>query len=189
VAGAALLLGVSVKCCILFVKYTCHLDKFVLPLFQLKSLTMTKFLLPHKMKKIGWILAVPSIILMIMVLNFDFRFKFLGFAKAVKHINFDNGFLWNIQFNNFTDEVVSIVLITGLLFIAFSQEKDEDERIARLRLESLLWAVLVNTILIMLAIVLIYSTLFRKIMAYNICTPLILFIARFNLILYFERKT
>jgi hypothetical protein len=149
---------------------------------------MTKFLLPNKMKKIGWILAIPSVILMIMVEHFGFNFNFLEFARPAKHINFDNGFLWNIQFNNFTDEIGGVALITGLLFIAFSREKDEDERIAKLRLESLLWAVLVNSILIMVAIVLIYSTPFQSVMVYNICTPLILFIARFNLILYFERK-
>jgi len=140
------------------------------------------------MKKIGWMLAIPSAVLIIMTLNFDFRFKFLDFSRPAANVNFDNGFLWNIQFNNFTDEIVSIILITGLLFISFSREKDEDERITRLRLESLLWAVLVNSILIILAIVFLYSSLFLDIMAYNICMPLILFIARFNLILFFERK-
>jgi hypothetical protein len=144
--------------------------------------------LPHKMKKIGWILVVPAAILMIMVLNFDFTIKFLDFTRKAEHISFDNGYLFTIQFNNFTDEVGGIVLITGLLLIAFSREKDEDERIARLRLESLLWAVLVNSIWIMLAMILFYNDMFLHIMAYNICTPLILFIARFNLILYFERK-
>lgn len=36
--------------------------------------------------------------------------------------------------------------------IASSKEKDEDERIAAIRLESLLWAVLINSILLILAI-------------------------------------
>jgi hypothetical protein len=143
------------------------------------------------MKRIGWLLAIPGVILMILYLHFGFTFHCLDFYRKGEggHISFDNGFLFNIQLNNFTDEIGSIVLIAGLLFIAFSREKDEDERISKLRLESLLWAVLVNTILVLLAIIFIYSTLFLRIMAYNICTPLILFIARFNLILYFERKT
>jgi small-conductance mechanosensitive channel len=150
---------------------------------------MTKFLLPHKMKKIGWLLAIPAAVLMILYMHFDFTFSFLDYYRKAAHISFDNGFLFNIQSNNFTDEIGSIVLIIGLLFIAYSREKDEDERIAKLRLESLLWAVLVNSILIILAIIFFYSVQFLRIMAYNICTPLILFIARFNLILYFERKS
>lgn len=150
---------------------------------------MTKFLLPHKMKKIGWLLALPALVLMIFYLHFAFEFGFLNFYRKAEHLSFDKGFLFTIQFNNFTDELGSIVLITGLLLIAFSREKDEDERIAKLRLESLLWAVLVNSLLILLAIIFFYNELFLKVMAYNICTPLILFIARFNFILYFERKS
>jgi hypothetical protein len=159
---------------------------------RLNFCAMTKFLLPHKMKKIGWILAVPMTILMVMVLNFDFTFKFLDFSRPREagHIHFfDKGYLFNLELNNFTDEVGGLVLITGLLFIAFSREKDEDERIGRLRLESLLWAVLVNSIWIMLAIIFFYDGLFLRLMVYNSCTPLMLFIAWFNLILYFERKS
>ena len=59
---------------------------------------------------------------------------------------------FTIQTNNFTDELGGILLIIGLLLIAFSKEKDEDERISRVRLESLLWATLVNSILLIFCI-------------------------------------
>ena len=150
---------------------------------------MTKFLLPHKMKRIGWLLAIPAAILMIAWMHFSFSFSFLDYYRKEAHLSFDEGMLFTIQIHNFTDEVGGIILIIGLLLIAFSREKDEDERIAKLRLESLLWAVLVNSILIILAIIFFYNGLFLSVMVYNICTPLILFIARFNLILYFERKS
>jgi hypothetical protein len=149
----------------------------------------TKFLLPNRAKFWGWIITIPSFILMILYLQFDFTLPFLDYAaKGVQKISFDNGLLFNIQFNNFTDEIGSVLLITGLLLIAFSKEKDEDERISKLRLESLLWATLVNSLLIGLSIIFFYDQLFLKIMAYNICSTLILFIARFNLTIYFERK-
>ena len=79
-------------------------------------------------------------------------------------------------------------MLVGLSLVAFSKEKDEDERISKLRLESLLWAVFVNTIFIIFSVVFFYSTLFLSIMTYNICTTLILFIIRFNLLIYFDRK-
>lgn len=149
----------------------------------------TKFLLPNRLKYLGWIIAIPSFILMILVLHYEFSFPFLEYeARRVGKISFDNGLLFNIQFNNFTDEIGSLLLLTGLLFIAFSKEKDEDERISKLRLESLLWAVFINSIFIIISIILFYNELFLNIMAYNICTTLILFIIRFNLTLYFERK-
>jgi hypothetical protein len=149
----------------------------------------TKFLLPNHFKNLGWLIAIPAFVLMIFVLHHDFSFAFLDYAaRGGDRLALDNGFIYNVQSNNFTDEIGSILLLTGLIFIAFSKEKDEDERIARIRLESLLWAVFVNTVLVILAIILIYNTLFLDVMAYNICTPLILFIARFNIVLGAERK-
>lgn len=149
----------------------------------------TKFLLSNKAKIWGWLITVPAFIVMILCLHFDFTLSFLDYAPKTKQtISFDNGLLFNIQYNNFTDEIASILLIIGLLLIAFSKEKDEDERISQLRLESLLWATLVNSLLIILSIIVLYNQLFLKIMAYNICSTLILFIIRFNLTIYFEQR-
>jgi hypothetical protein len=148
-----------------------------------------KFLLPHHFKRVGWFIAIPALILMIMNLHNDFTFSFLNYqAKDIHKISFDNGLLFNIQYNNFTDEIGSVLLIGGLLMIALSKEKIEDERIAHVRLESLLWAVLLNSLLLIVSIIFFYDGLFLKIMAYNICTPLILFICRFNLLMYVEKK-
>lgn len=149
----------------------------------------TKFLFPNKLKPVGWLITLPALLLMILNIHYDFTFGFLDYiARGGQKILFDNEFLWNIRYNNFTDEIGSILLISGLLLIAFSKEKDEDEWISRLRLESLLWAVFINSVLIIISIILFYNVLFLQIMVYNICTTLILFIARFNLTLYFEKK-
>ena len=148
----------------------------------------TKFLLPHKCKSIGWIIAIPSFILMVLNLHFGFTFGFLDYQANAPKISLDNNFLFNIQSNNFTDEIGGVFLIIGLLMIAFSKEKYEDERILKLRLESLLWAVFVNSIFLIGSIIFFYNNLFLNIMAYNICTPLILFITRFNTVMYFEQK-
>jgi hypothetical protein len=92
----------------------------------------TKFLLPHRTKIWGWVIAMPAFIVMIIYLQFGYEFPFLDYAaKGIQHLSFDNGWLFNIQFNNFTDEIGGILLILGLLLIAFSKEKDEDERIAQ----------------------------------------------------------
>lgn len=148
-----------------------------------------KFLFPNRFKMLGWIMAIPAFVLMLFVLHNDFSFAFLDYtAKGGDKLALDNGFIYNVQSNNFTDEIGSLLLISGLLFIAFSKEKDEDEMISKLRLESLLWAVFINSIFVMLAIIFIYNLLFLNVMAYNICTTLILFIARFNLVLQSERK-
>ena len=149
----------------------------------------TKYLLPNRAKIWGWAIAIPAFVLMFLRLEFDFEFHFLDYTTQKNgHMTFDNGWLFNVENNNFTDEIGGILLIIGLLLIAFSKEKDEDERIGQLRLESLLWATLINSILIGLSIILFYNDLFLKIMAYNVCSTLILFDVKFNLTLYLERK-
>ena len=149
----------------------------------------TKFLIPHKFKVIGWIITIPAHVLMILALHFDFTFHFLDYqAKEVTHLSFDKNFLFNLDFHNFTDEIEGLLLITGLLILALAKEKDEDEWVGQIRLESLLWAVLVNSVLLVLAIIFFYGILFLQVMAYNICAPLILFVARFNLLMYVERR-
>ena len=55
-------------------------------------------------------------------------------------------------------------------------------------MESLVWAVYVNSFFLILAILFFYNEQFLEIMAYNICTPLILFVARFNLVMARERN-
>lgn len=151
-----------------------------------------RLLLPSRYKFLGWFIAVPAFILMLFVLHGDFTFGFLDYSRppsGTAGALFDSPTLFSLASNNFTDEVGGILLIIGLLLIAFSKEKDEDERIAALRLESLLWAVLINSILLILAMIFLYNGLFLQVMAYNICTSLILFVARFHTKLYLERRS
>ena len=148
-----------------------------------------KFLFPNKFRVLGWILAIPSFILMVFNLNYDFMFHFLDYQKKGTHKIFvDNSFLFNLDVNNFTDELGGILLITGLLLVAFSKEKIEDERTIKIRLESLLWAVYINSAFLILSIIFFYGELFLKIMAYNICTPLILFILKYRVAMYLDGK-
>lgn len=45
---------------------------------------------------------------------------------------------------NRLSSIVGVLFMTGALFVAFSREKTEDEFIAKIRLESLLWATYIN---------------------------------------------
>lgn len=147
-----------------------------------------KMLLPHKYKLIGWCIAVPAFVIMMLYMYADFAFGFLEYHAQGAKISLDGTLLFNTDSNNFTDEIAGVLLIVGLLMIAFARERFEDEMTVKIRLESLLWAVLLNSALIILAIIFIYGTLFLVMMVYNICTPLIFFIARFNYVMYMQRR-
>ena len=84
---------------------------------------------------------------------------------------------------------VNVLFIIGAMLVSFSKEKNEDEYIAGLRLSSLLWAVFVSYVLLLAAFLLVYGSPFLDVMVYNMFTILIIFITRFNYLMYKNSKT
>lgn len=152
---------------------------------------MHKLLLPNKYKKVGWFILMPATILGIILMFTDFESMPLN-TKVFAIVN--NEILGKSQFftfinTNVTNTLVGILFIVGALLVGFSKEKNEDEFIANLRLSSLLWAVLINYILLLFSFAFIYGTAFLNVMLYNMFTVLIIFIARFNYVLYSNSKS
>jgi hypothetical protein len=152
-------------------------------------------LLPHRFKKIGWLILVPATILGIILAIGDFDTDwfstrvFAFFSDEIKSGQFaEGGKLFSFIHTNVTNTIVGVLFLIGALLTAFSREKQEDEYIEKLRLSSLLWAVWVNYILLLLAFIFVYGFAFLNVMIYNMFTILIIFIARFNYILYQNRK-
>lgn len=141
----------------------------------------TQFLLSHRFKFIGWCLTIPSFIWLALVFIFDI--DFLSFLKYGKEVWF------NMSNESFSDEVLCISFLVGMLLIAFSAENIEDERVQIRRLESFQWAVLANSVILMLAILLIYDFSFFVVMEYNMFTTLIIFILRFHYLIWRDNKT
>lgn len=150
-----------------------------------------QLLLPNKYKKAGWLILVPATILGIILLFTGFDSMPLNtrvFAVLNNEILGKNQ-SFNFIYTNVTPTIAGILFIAGALLVGFSKEKNEDEFISNLRLSSLLWAVLVNYILLLFAFAFIYGTSFLDVMLYNMFTVLIIFIARFNYVLYRNSKS
>lgn len=87
---------------------------------------------------------------------------------------------------NTTITVAGVGFIAACLLIGFSAEKQEDEYVARVRLQSLQWAVLVNYILLIVCFLVIYDVAFLQIMIYNMFTVLLFYLFRFHFVLYLQ---
>jgi hypothetical protein len=118
----------------------------------------------------------------------DFTFSFLTLKDRGYPLVKENGFNLDEDIN-FTDETALTGIIIALLFIAFAREKQEDEFIGKLRLESLQWAVVVNYILLIIATWLVHGFSYIDVMMYNMLTILIFFIIRFHLVLFRNRSS
>ena len=150
-----------------------------------------KLLLPNKYKIVGWSILIPAIILGIVLIFTDFEGMPLN-AKIFAVLNneiFGKSHFFTFINTNVTNSVVGILFIVGGLLVGFSKEKNEDEFIENLRQSSLLWAVLINYILLLFSFAFIYGTAFLNVMLYNIFTVLIIFIVRFNYVLFINSKS
>ena len=149
-----------------------------------------RLLLSNRYKKIGWFILIPATILGIILIVTQFEglsFEAKTFAIINDEIIGGRKFFTFID-TNISNTVIGILFIVGGLLVGFSKEKTEDEFIANLRQSSLLWAVFVNYILLLAAFTFIYGTAFFNVMVYNMFTVLIIFIARFNYMLYRNSK-
>ena len=82
--------------------------------------------------------------------------------------------------NNVLNEILGVLIIVSGLIVAFSKEFDEDELISKMRLETLVWTIYWNYGILLAAFLLVYDFSFYWVMVFNMFTPLMLFIVRFN---------
>lgn len=141
----------------------------------------SKLLLPYRFKWIGIFSLIPFLVLGALFMYADFSIELLNTNM------FDKG-LFSASNDNLTDEVAFTGVIISLLLIAFAREKEEDEFIHLTRLESWQWAVLVNFALLLAATWLFYGDTYFDIMVYNMLTILVIFIVRFQWIVYRNKR-
>lgn len=148
-----------------------------------------KLLLPHRFKTAGWLLLSVAVLFQILVWTRGGELSWLN-IKVFAILDQDMGQSKYFSFiqNNVTEEIIGILFIIGGLFAGFSREKTEDEFIANLRLSSMLWAVLVNYLLLIVALIFFYDLSFFDVMVLNMFTILIIFLGRFHYILYRTSK-
>lgn len=149
---------------------------------QKLSTMHSNYLFPNRYKKIGWIILIPAIVLGLVMIVESFELAFLDFNVPAIFVNqlFGEKQLYGIIQNNLLDEIIGILIIVGGLLVAFSKEKQEDEFINKIRLESLVWATYINYAILILAFLIVYDYSFFLVMLFNIFTILIFFIIRFK---------
>ena len=134
----------------------------------------------------GVILTGAGIILAILYFAFDLRFRMPVFALVSSFLKtrFFTGFT-----TNFADELVILVLLAGLILIAFSEEKKECHAYDEIRLKALKTSLLIDSIILFLSVLFIYGGGFIAVAIINIFLPLTLYIALFRLfLLRFEKR-
>jgi len=146
------------------------------------------FLFPPFFRIIGWIISIPCAGVL-------FCYLFSKPWDAVPPAPFR---FFREKWSNVLDifgggaifaSICMVLLMIGLILIAFSKEKTEDEFITKLRGDSLIWAVIANTVLMALLSMLVYGGWFLYVSFFNLYSVLILFIIKYNIALYSFKKS
>ena len=136
-------------------------------------------LFPRYFRPIGFLLAIPGLVLGYLFL-FE-RYSIPGFGPPPILNNISG------RFDTYTNELALALVILGLLFIAFSKVKREDELTALMRLNALYWAILANYLVIFAWSILVQFTNMGnndRVLDLNLIMPLIIFVLRFYYLLY-----
>ena len=142
----------------------------------------TRFLFPHRYKRLGWALALVGLALGLLEMYGALHLPpLLGWLPSLVGDlpNSVNGHA--VRDNH---DLYAVLFIIGGLLAACSRERREDEYIGQIRLDSLLWALYAYSALLVAAFVLVSGTEFFAVMTYALFAPLLLFMLRFHLALY-----
>lgn len=144
----------------------------------------THYLLPHKYKPLGWILFILGIVFGLYFIFGNIKTEPLEIKVLSLFHNLNAGSTefkyFEIIENGIAFEITMLAIIIGGLIIGFSKEKTEDEFISKLRNESLVWAIVFNYFILILGILFVYDFSFLDVLLFNMFTPLLFFIIRFN---------
>jgi len=145
----------------------------------------TKNLLPNSWRPFGWVLVIVVILLQVWGILFGEQYP-LNFGIEIplpyNFGGFDSGqkfFIIRGKLHLQALEIISLLMITGLMIVGFSRLKIEDERVAQIRLESLQWGIYANYLTLALCILLVYGGAFLAVMIYSMFMPLVIFLLRF----------
>ena len=156
-----------------------YICEIIIDLTRMKK----NFLFPNQYKSLGWILFVPSFIFGIIYrfypLDIDDLFTFHVFS-VVNDGMFSTNKYFGFVNNCVIDEILLTLIIVGGVLVAFSKTKIEDEFIAKIRYESLVWATYFNLAVILFATIFIYDQAYLDVMTANIFSMLLFFIIRFH---------
>ena len=148
-------------------------------------------LFPHRFKKIGWVIFIPSLIMGILTLsgvikNIEISVP-VFFNNGLSFTGEDVGFFKTTTIDVFPN-LFGVLIIIGGLLVGFSKEQTEDEYISSLRLRSVFWSLIVSYSIILLLFVTVFGYVFFTLMILIMFLPLVLYVFRFNYLLFQHEK-
>lgn len=131
----------------------------------------------------GWIFSTAGFIIGLLRFQHDFKPQWLDLKVFVFYYSFFETKYFSFIYHNITDEIAGILLLCGLVFLCFSREKIETDTIQRIRLQSLMLSLYVNSVFLILSFLFIYGIGFLHILVINLFSPFFFYFLIFSIVL------
>ena len=134
------------------------------------------YLLPRRFRLTGYVLTAVGILLSYIRFGLDLKLRALNIKVfAFYSAYFEKKYFKAIE-NNFTEEAAMLFLLIGLMFIAFTKEKIENQLVRDLRLKALMSAIYLDFMMISLAVIFIYGLAFVQFLVLNLFLMIFLYV-------------
>lgn len=151
-------------------------------------MSLSKYLLPRYWKFVGLILFVLSSILAVDRFYFGHKYHFLKWRV----FSFYSEFLFTRKFaftrNNQGEELIALLAILSLIFIAFSKEKFENEVVNSYRVKALVIAFVANTLITILGTLFLHGLGYFYFLSILLVIPIALYCLLFQIIYYRNKR-
>ena len=124
---------------------------FVVLILKIKVMKKN-YLLPNKFKIIGLVIFILGLV---QFFAYDCGWWYLPSIKVFGVITDDGWF--KVISNDFDNELSVLSILIGLLFMALSKERDEDEMTVHLRGESFVWSLWVTILALIVVELFVYE--------------------------------
>ena len=146
------------------------------------------YLLPKGFRFVGVVFTTVGTIVGIMRFYFGVKPDLLDQKVFAVYSVYLKTRTMKIESNQLIEEIVGLLLILGLLMIAFAREKDESSQISSIRLKSFFISFYINTAFLIFSILFTFGLAFIYMAILNLVVPLLIYIIVFQILMGIENR-
>ncbi|MEJ5261365.1 MAG: hypothetical protein WHT45_01695 [Ignavibacterium sp.] len=150
---------------------------------------ISRLLIPRKYKFVGIILLLLGIIAAYFRFYLGIKPSYLNLPVFAFYSSFLDIKTFQVITNNISEEIVSLLLLFGLLLLNFSKEVVENDKVDSIRLFSLASSVLLNSVILIFSVLFIYGFAFVNVLMFNMFSQLLIYQIIFRIIFIKNKKT
>jgi len=147
------------------------------------------YFLPKSFRYAGWLFVILGIVSAVFRFHYGIKPEFLEIKVFAIYSSFLQSKYFSFITNNYIEEITGLLVLTGLLFIAFSKEKNDNEEIMLLRFRSLFLSVYINSMLLILSLLFVFGLGFVDVLVLNIFSLPVIYIIVFRYSLFKLNKS